>query len=95
VSSGIGSAKTIGPAAIVSAFAATLVSAITGTALPSCRLLAETTSPIREAIRITAASGCRRIAAALSLPSLSLSALIAVSEAAQNIPAAAPSATPA
>ena len=41
----MGSSKTIGPAAIVSMFAATLVSAITGTALPTWRIRAETSRP--------------------------------------------------
>ena len=51
-SSGIGSPKTIGPEAIVSAFAATVVIAITGTALPICRLFAETVRPTNEATMI-------------------------------------------
>ena len=44
-SSGSGSPNTIGPAAIVSAFAAVLVRAITGTAGPICSERADTSSP--------------------------------------------------
>ena len=62
-SEGNGSSKTSGPAAIVSAFAVTLVIAITGTALPTCRLLAETIRPAAEPIAITAASGLNTIVA--------------------------------
>src|SRR5919106_183161 len=95
VSSGSGSEKTIGPAAIVRAFAATLVTAITETAGPIWRLRAETSSPASDATRITAASGLNRIAAAELSPSSPLSALIEVSEAAQSRPAEAPKRMPA
>ena len=53
VSSGRGSPNTIGPAAIVHTFAAALVTAITGTAFPTCRLRAEMASPINDRVRIT------------------------------------------
>src|SRR5215218_4471538 len=91
--SGIGSPKTTGPAAIVKRLAATLVTAMTGTALPICRLRAETTSPANEASATTATSGFSSTAAT-PLPRWSLSALIDVSEAAQNSPADAASSTP-
>ena len=88
MSSGSGSPKTIGPAAIVTELAATLVTAITGTASPSCRLLAETSSPISEAIRITRASGWTSTARPVSR--LPLDPLIETSEAPQSSPAEAP-----
>src|SRR5439155_10861027 len=91
---GSGSSKTTGPAAIVNTFAATLVTAMTGTALPTWRLRAETTRPASDARATTAASGLRSTEAAPS-PRWWLSALIEVSEAAQNRPAEAPSRTPA
>ena len=49
-SSGSGSPNTIGPEAIVQTFAAALVTAITGTALPTWRLRAETARPISESV---------------------------------------------
>ena len=57
-SSGSGSPNTIGPEAIVQMFAAALVTAITGTALPTWRLRAETAEADQRGERITSASGC-------------------------------------
>ena len=80
---------------MVVALAATLVTAITGTAGPICRLRAETSRPATDRSRIRNAIGLMRMAAMLSSPSESLSALIVVSEAAQRRPAEAPKRTPA
>ena len=70
-------------------FAAALVTAITGTALPTCRLRAEMASPTSEATRITRARGWPSTARPSSV--CLLSALIDTSEAPQIRPAEAAS----
>ena len=67
--------------------AAALVTAITGTALPTCRLRAEMARPTSEATRITSASGWPSTARPWSV--CLLSALIDTSEAPQIRPAEA------
>ena len=94
-SSGIGSENTIGPAAIVRALAATLVTAMTGTTGPIWRLRAETSAPAAERTRMISPIGLNTIWRAPEEPSSSLSALMVVSEAAQSMPAEAASRTPA
>ena len=62
---GSGSPNTIGPEAIVHTLAAALVTAMTGTALPTWRLRADTASPIRDSVAIVNASGCSRTSSAV------------------------------
>ena len=73
--------------------AATVVIAITGTALPVCRLFAETVSPTKEATMMTSTRGWTKTVTTFS-PKVLVCALIAVSETAQKSPAEAPRATP-
>ena len=60
-SSGSGSPNTIGPDAIVHTLAAALVTAMTGAALPTWRLRAETARPISDSVAIVNASGSKKM----------------------------------
>jgi hypothetical protein len=84
-SSGIGSPKTIGPAAIVKMLAVALVAVMTGTTGPICSERAETSRPTSDSTRITSASGWRTTRRPRSV--WSDRALIATSEPPHSRPA--------
>ena len=73
--------------------AAALVTAMTGTALPTCRLRADTARPISESVAIVSASGWTSTRTPSS-PRWSLSALIETSDAPQSSPALSASGIP-
>ncbi len=90
---GIGSPNTRIPPAIAEMFAAALVTAITGTASPSWKDLAEAKKATKEATSVSASHGLRSPSTPWA-PTIPVRALIEISEAPKMMPLAAPSMLP-